>query len=99
MQRTKVGVKRSWDASYISAKKGLITSSRRALRRTGYTYNHLLVLGQRTKKATAIWVKITSEASLQRFYYKPRVSKKFLAEHSKGLIGLRDAWRVKWPSA
>ena len=32
--------------------------------------------------------KITSEASLRGFYYKPRVSKKFLAEHSKGLIGL-----------
>ncbi len=33
-------------------------------------------------------MKITSEASLHGFYYKPRVSKKFLAEHSKGLIGL-----------
>src|SRR5205807_3301846 len=29
-----------------------------------------------------------SEASLRGFYYKPRVSKKFLAEHSQGLIGL-----------
>ena len=29
-------------------------------------------------------VKITSEASLHGFYYKPRVSKKFLAEHSQG---------------
>ena len=28
------------------------------------------------------------EASLHGFYYKPRVSKKFLAEHSRGLIGL-----------
>jgi DNA polymerase III subunit alpha len=33
-------------------------------------------------------VKITSEASLHGFYYKPRVSKKFLAEHAKGLIAL-----------
>ena len=33
-------------------------------------------------------VKITSEASLHGFYYKPRVSKNFLAEHSAGLIGL-----------
>jgi DNA polymerase III subunit alpha len=33
-------------------------------------------------------VKITSEASLHGFYYKPRVSKKFLAGHSQGLIGL-----------
>ncbi|MGH9524760.1 MAG: DNA polymerase III subunit alpha, partial [Terriglobales bacterium] len=33
-------------------------------------------------------VKIVSEASLHGFYYKPRISKAFLAEHSKGLIGL-----------
>ncbi|HYL16467.1 MAG TPA: DNA polymerase III subunit alpha, partial [Terriglobales bacterium] len=33
-------------------------------------------------------VKITSEASLHGFYYKPRVSKKFLADHARGLIGL-----------
>src|SRR5262249_44202763 len=33
-------------------------------------------------------IKITSEASLNGFYYKPRISKKFLAEHSQGLIGL-----------
>ena len=32
-------------------------------------------------------IRITSEASLHGFYRKPRVSKKFLAEHSKGLIG------------
>ena len=32
--------------------------------------------------------KITSEASLHGFYYKPRISKRFLAEHSRGLIGL-----------
>src|SRR6185312_6002567 len=33
-------------------------------------------------------VKITSEASLHGMYYKPRVSKKFLAQHAKGLIVL-----------
>src|SRR5262249_2771451 len=33
-------------------------------------------------------MKITSEASLHGFYYKPRISKRFLAEHAKGLIGL-----------
>ena len=32
-------------------------------------------------------IRITSEASLHGFYRKPRVSKKYLAEHSKGLIG------------
>ncbi len=53
----------------------------------GDTYNHLLVLAQNEEGYRNL-TKITSEASLHGFYYKPRVSKKFLAEHSKGLIGL-----------
>src|SRR5579863_4432127 len=53
----------------------------------GDTYNHLLVLAQNEEGYRNL-VKITSEASLHGFYYKPRVSKKFLAEHSRGLIGL-----------
>ncbi len=53
----------------------------------GDTYNHLLVLAENDEGYRNL-VKITSEASLRGFYYKPRVSKKFLAEHSKGLIGL-----------
>jgi DNA polymerase-3 subunit alpha len=53
----------------------------------GDTYNHLLVLAENEEGYRNL-VKITSEASLRGFYYKPRVSKKFLAEHSKGLIGL-----------
>jgi DNA polymerase III subunit alpha len=60
------------------------------IRRTppeGDTYNHLLVLAENDEGYRNL-VKITSEASLHGFYYKPRVSKKFLAEHSKGLIGL-----------
>ena len=32
-------------------------------------------------------IRITSEASLHGFYRKPRVSKKYLAENAKGLIG------------
>jgi len=32
-------------------------------------------------------IRITSEASLHGFYRKPRVSKRYLAENSKGLIG------------
>ena len=42
----------------------------------------------RTTRAIATWSKIVSEASLHGFYYKPRISKKFLAEHAQGLIGL-----------
>src|SRR5450432_647350 len=53
----------------------------------GDTYNHLLVLAQNEEGYRNL-VKITSEASLHGFYYKPRVSKKFLAEHSAVLIGL-----------
>src|SRR6201981_1464353 len=53
----------------------------------GDTYNHLLVLAENEEGYRNL-VKITSEASLHGFYYKPRVSKKFLAEHARGLIGL-----------
>jgi len=53
----------------------------------GDTYNHLLVLAENEEGYRNL-IKITSEASLHGFYYKPRVSKKFLAEHSQGLIGL-----------
>ncbi len=53
----------------------------------GDTYNHLLVLAENDEGYRNL-MKITSEASLHGFYYKPRVSKRFLAEHSRGLIGL-----------
>src|SRR5947208_15715327 len=53
----------------------------------GDTYNHLTLLVENDEGYRNL-VKITSEASLRGFYYKPRISKKFLAEHSKGLIAL-----------
>jgi len=53
----------------------------------GDTYNHLCVLAESDEGYRNL-VKITSEASLHGFYYKPRISKRFLAEHAKGLIGL-----------
>ncbi len=53
----------------------------------GDSYNHLIVLAENDEGYRNL-VKIASEASLNGFYYKPRVSKRFLAEHSKGLIGL-----------
>jgi DNA polymerase-3 subunit alpha len=49
-------------------------------------YNHLLVLAENEEGYQNL-IRITSEASLHGFYRKPRVSKKYLAEHSKGLIG------------
>ena len=53
----------------------------------GDSYNHLIVLAESDEGYRNL-VKIVSEASLHGFYYKPRVSKKFLAEHSRGLIGM-----------
>jgi DNA polymerase III subunit alpha len=53
----------------------------------GDEYNHLLVLAESDEGYRNL-VKITSEASLHGMYYKPRISKRFLAEHAKGLIGL-----------
>jgi DNA polymerase-3 subunit alpha len=52
----------------------------------GDDYNHLLVLAENEEGYRNL-VRITSEASLHGFYRKPRVSKKYLAEHSAGLVG------------
>jgi len=53
----------------------------------GDSYNHLIVLAENETGYKNL-TKICSEASLHGFYYKPRVSKNYLAEHSEGLIGL-----------
>ena len=50
-------------------------------------YNHYLVLAENEAGYRNL-VQLTSEAALHGFYRKPRVSKKFLSEHSEGLIGL-----------
>ena len=52
----------------------------------GDDYNHLLVLAENEEGYRNL-VRITSEASLHGFYRKPRVSKKYLAEHAGGLVG------------
>ncbi|MHB1672777.1 MAG: DNA polymerase III subunit alpha [Acidobacteriaceae bacterium] len=52
----------------------------------GDQYHHLLVIAENDEGYRNL-VRITSEASLHGFYRKPRISKKFLAEHAKGLIG------------
>ncbi|HUX45574.1 MAG TPA: DNA polymerase III subunit alpha [Terracidiphilus sp.] len=49
-------------------------------------YNHLLVLAENEEGYRNL-VRLTSEASLHGFYRKPRVSKRYLAEHAQGLIG------------
>jgi DNA polymerase-3 subunit alpha len=62
----------------------------------GDTYNHLLVLAENEEGYRNL-VKITSEASLHGFYYKPRVSKTFLAEHARGLIALSGCLKGEVP--
>jgi len=52
----------------------------------GDQYNHLLVLAENEEGYRNL-VRITSEASLHGFYRKPRISKKYLAEHASGLVG------------
>ena len=52
----------------------------------GDDYNHLLVLAENEEGYRNL-VRITSEASLYGFYRKPRISKKYLAEHAEGLVG------------
>ena len=52
----------------------------------GDKYNHLLVLAE-SQEGYRNLVRLTSEAALHGFYRKPRVSKKFLAKHTEGLIG------------
>jgi len=49
-------------------------------------YNHMLVLAENEEGYRNL-VRLTSEAALHGFYKKPRVSKNFLAKHTKGLIG------------
>jgi len=48
-------------------------------------YNHMLVLAENEEGYKNL-VRLTSEAALHGFYKKPRVSKNFLAKHTKGLI-------------
>ncbi len=55
--------------------------------RESQNYNHLTVLAENEIGYKNL-VKIVSEASLHGFYHRPRISKRYLAEHSAGLIGL-----------
>lgn len=49
---------------------------------------HHLVLLVKNDEGYQNLMKITSEASIRGFYYKPRVDHEFLRKHSKGLIAL-----------
>src|SRR5690606_35261529 len=53
----------------------------------GETANHLVLLAE-TKAGYHNLMKLVSSGYTEGFYYKPRIDKDLLAQHSKGLIGL-----------
>jgi len=54
----------------------------------GEKANHHLILLAKDLEGYRNLVRLTSKAYLEGFYYKPRIDKELLAEHSKGLIAL-----------
>jgi DNA polymerase-3 subunit alpha len=55
-------------------------------------YNHLVVLAENQEGYRNI-VKLVSNSNSQGFYYKPRVDKALIAQHSNGLIALSGCLR------
>lgn len=55
-------------------------------------YNHLVLLCENQEGYKNL-IKLVSTAYLDGFYYKPRIDKDLLAEHSKGLIALSACLR------
>ncbi|MBA3271735.1 MAG: DNA polymerase III subunit alpha [Acidobacteria bacterium] len=53
----------------------------------GETANHLVLLAE-TDEGYKNLIKLVSSGYTEGFYYKPRIDKDLLAQHSKGLIGL-----------
>src|SRR5262245_38322423 len=49
--------------------------------------NHIILLAKNLKGYQNL-IKLTSYSFTDGFYYKPRIDKEFLADHSEGLIGL-----------
>ena len=53
----------------------------------GETQNHLILLAE-TLEGYHNLIKLVSAGYTEGFYYKPRIDKELLAQHSKGLVGL-----------
>src|ERR671927_1379895 len=53
----------------------------------GETANHLVLLAE-TREGYHNLIKLVSAGYTEGFYYKPRIDKELLAQHSKGLIGM-----------
>ena len=58
--------------------------------------NHLIVLAENETGYQNL-SKLVSEAYIEGFYYKPRIDKELLAQHSKGLIALSGCLKGSVP--
>src|SRR5215210_683650 len=56
--------------------------------RPGEKANFHLILLAKNYQGYQNLVRLTSKAFMEGFYYKPRIDKELLAQHSEGLIGL-----------
>ena len=54
---------------------------------SGKNYSHLVLLAA-TNEGYSNLIKLTTAGHLEGFYYKPRIDKELLRQHSAGLIGL-----------
>jgi DNA polymerase-3 subunit alpha len=60
--------------------------------------NHLVLLAE-TDEGYKNLIKLVSSGYTEGFYYRPRIDKELLAEHSKGLIGLSSCLKGEVASA
>lgn len=65
---------------------------------SGETSYHLTLLAASNQGYKNL-IKLASAAYLEGFYYRPRIDKQILAEHSEGVICLSGCWRGEVPSA
>ncbi|MGA2581198.1 MAG: PHP domain-containing protein, partial [Bryobacteraceae bacterium] len=59
-------------------------------------YNHLVLLCE-TQEGYRNLINLVSTGFLEGFYYKPRIDRDLLAQHSKGLIGMSACLRGDIP--
>src|SRR6476620_11311736 len=64
----------------------------------GETANHLVLLAE-TNEGYRNLIKLVSSGYTEGFYYKPRIDKELLAQHSNGLIGLSSCLKGEVASA
>src|SRR4249920_632395 len=64
----------------------------------GETANHLILLAE-TNEGYSNLIKLVSSGYTEGFYYKPRIDKELLAQHSKGLIGMSSCLKGEVASA